>query len=132
MRALLTIAMVLMANSVNANWRFERLRQVLDSGKQVILNTASEQVHQIMSTAIQEEVDWQLYRNWKLKLPASQKDTIKALALRDTASWVQATKGYFSEDFERTATKVISDIMTPYTTKWTKSQPSDDELNQDT
>lgn len=127
MRALLTTAIVLMA-SVNANWRVGRLQQVLDTTKKLVIEKAAEQVHQSMTLAIEQEVDWQLYKNWKLKLPASQKDAIKTLALRDTAPWVQQTKELFVNHFDTLASREVSQIFTPIANKWVYEQPSNEEM----
>ena len=82
MRAILSIAMLVVATLATD------VDDFVERQLKVVAENEKQRISAEMMEAADKEIHWQLYDNWRLRLPAQQKDQIQAVATHDTAVWI--------------------------------------------
>ena len=107
---------MLQSLSMTSNDRLKRkkfddaLTKLLDEYDQYLRTKFADKVR----SALLEEIDWQLYNNWKIKIPEDSKDTIKQLVFREYEAWINESVGDFEFDQKFTANPAANKVENKY------------------
>ena len=117
MRAILSFAMLIVATLATD------VDDFVERQLKIVAENEKQRLSAEMMEAADQEVFWQLYKNWRLRLPEHQKDQIKAVAIHDTAVWIQQAVEMYMVTFDKWIHSVADPIKQALWFKWQTEGP---------
>lgn len=83
-----------------------------------------------MNKAALDEIDWQIYHNWRLKLPEDKKEEIYASSFEDVSSRIDDYLAVNKLAIELTAKDLLENVLMKVRINWMKKEPTALEINR--
>lgn len=95
----------------HAQESFKETFDMIEKTKDLLVQGAKEKVESAINKAIDEEIYWQLYHNWRLRVPDHEKDEVTTLAKMDLKGPIRMHKMAFTNNIESKAKEVWDSIL---------------------